>query len=122
MGKRLVITEDEAGEEPKEDMVAEMDPEGEAKGPRCTADAFETLCGDVLGKVYTDMGLEWPLTPPAQGTDVDAHLGQHPPHGACRNTSAGMARQALQDWWPKKAPLVQNQMKAAKAPAAEAPH
>ena len=104
MGKRLVITEDEAGEEPKEDMVAEMDPEGEAKGPRCTADAFETLCGDVLGKVYTDMGLEWPLTPPAQGTDVDAHLGQHPPCGECRNTSARMARQALQDWWPKPPP------------------
>ena len=120
MGKRLGITEDEAGEEPKEDMVAEMDPEGEAKGSRCTADAFETLCGDVLGKVYTVMGLEWTLNPP--GADVDAHLGQHPPCGECRNTSAMMARQALQDWWPMKAPTVQNQMKAAKAPAAEAPH
>ena len=57
VGKRLAITEDEAGEEPKEGMVAEMGPDGEAKGPRCTADAFETLCGDVLGKAYADMGL-----------------------------------------------------------------
>ena len=96
-GKRLVITEDEAGEEPKEDMVAEMDPDGEAKGARCTADAFEALCGGVLGKVHTDMGLAWPLKLSAQGTVVDAHLGQHPPYGAC----PGMARQALQGWWPK---------------------
>ena len=66
-----------------------------------------------------------PSHPPAQGTDVDAHLGQHPPPLPCGEyltTSTRMARQALQGWWCTKHPFAQHQMKAAKDPAAEAPH
>ena len=108
----MVIAGDAAVEEPKEHVVADMDPEAEAEQGKSRAvgdeekkeksddDAvgFRELCHSLAEKVHANLE-EWPYLLP-EGDDLGA-LDRVPTHGPPRHVLAQGARAKFQTWWEK---------------------
>ena len=117
--ERLVIAGDAAVEEPKEHVVADMDPEAEAGQGKSRAvgdDAavFRARCHSIAEKVHSRLA-DWPYPLP-QGDDLGA-LNEVPSHGPQRQLLAQDARTKFQTWWKEAtAAAVKEKSEAEAAP------
>ena len=115
----MVIAGDAAVEEPKEHVVADMDPEAEAGQGKSRAvgdDAavFRARCHSIAEKVHSRLA-DWPYPLP-QGDDLGA-LNEVPSHGPQRQLLAQDARTKFQTWWKEAtAAAVKEKSEAEAAP------
>ena len=125
--KRLVIAGDAAIEEPKEHVVADMDPEAEAgqglsraagdeekKEKKSDDDAvgFRELCRSLAEKVHVHLE-DWPY--PLPMGDNNRALDQVPSYGLPRYAMAEAARTRFQTWWEKVAVAADKEKSEAEA-------